>query len=126
MVNNNTTPLVRDRFRARTPLRCPVCGGELSQTQIRDLGGVTASITWQIHAGHCEQHGWFQTEMVSKPPREIFPVDRPFGVARRVVIDGEEFFQFDTAWNQLTAEEMRQPVDPFEAKWWQAIRLAAS
>lgn len=126
MVNNNTTPLMRDQMRGRTPMKCPICGGALTQVQIRDLGGVTASITWQLHAGHCEEHGWFQAELVSKPPREIFPVNRPFGSARRVVIDGEEFFAFETVWNRLSTEEMREPVDPFDAKWWQPRRLAAS
>src|SRR5688500_377104 len=71
----------RDSINVRTPLQCPVCGGALSDVLIRDLGGITADITWQVHAGKCADHGWFQTEVVSRPPREIFSVTRPFGAA---------------------------------------------
>src|SRR5688500_2922804 len=78
---------VRDRINVGTPMRCPVCHSTLSDVMIRDLGGVTADITWQIHAGKCAEHGWFQTEVVSRPPREIFAVTRPFGAARRVVVN---------------------------------------
>ena len=71
-------------------MRCPICDGSLRDVLIRDLGGVTADITWQLHAGQCVEHGWFQTEVVSRPPREIFAVTRPFGAARRIVVNGRE------------------------------------
>ena len=108
---------------ARTPMRCPICGEELIDVQIRDLGGVTADIVWQIHAGLCPQHGWFQAEVVSRPPREIFPVNKPFGVARRIVVDGQEVFSFPTVWNTLTPAQRRTRVDPFEPRFWQPAPL---
>ena len=77
----------RDRVQVQTPLRCPICDRELEDTLIRDIGGVTSDLVWQIHAGRCPEHGWFQTEVISRPPREIFPVSKPFGAARRVVIE---------------------------------------
>jgi len=113
----------RDRVRTRTPMRCPVCGDELSRVIVKDLGGITASVIWQLHAGECSEHGWFQTEVVSRPPREIFAVTKPFGAARRVVIDGTEYFSFSTVWNDLSAEERRQPVNPLEERYWQAKPL---
>ncbi len=67
------------------------------------LGGVTAGLFWQIHAGRCPEHGWFQTEVISRPPREIFPVNKPFGAARRIVVDGREVFSFPTVWNTPAA-----------------------
>jgi hypothetical protein len=109
----------RDRVQVRTPLRCPVCGGELEDTLVRDVGGVTAGLIWQIHAGRCPEHGWFQTEVISRPPREIFPVKKPFGVARRVVVDGREVFSFPTVWNNLPLDKQRQRVDPLDAHYWQ-------
>jgi len=114
----------RDRINTSTPMRCPICGGQLSDVLIRDLGGVTADITWQVHAGQCEQHGWFQTEVVSRPPREIFSVTRPFGAARRIVVDGREHFSFSTTWNDLPLNERRQKVDPLEARYWQTRPLS--
>ncbi len=113
----------RDRINTSTPMRCPICGGQLSDVLIRDLGGVTADITWQVHAGKCDQHGWFQTEVVSRPPREIFSVTRPFGAARRIVVDGREHFSFSTTWNDLPLNERRQKVDPLEARYWQTKPL---
>ena len=109
----------RDRVQARTPLRCPICGSELEETLIRDAGGVTAGLFWQIHAGRCPEHGWFQTEVISRPPREIFPVNKPFGAARRVVVDGREVFSFPTVWNTLPLEKQRERVDPLDARFWQ-------
>ena len=85
---------------------------------IRDIGGVTADIVWQVHAGQCPEHGWFQTEVVSRPPREIFPVDRPFGVARRLIVDGVETYAFQTVWGALPPAEKRQRVDPLDARFW--------
>lgn len=113
-----TFPL-RDRTRASTPLRCPICGSELDETIIRDIGGVTADLFWQVHAGRCPEHGWFQTEVISRPPREIFPVNKPFGVARRVVVDGRETYSFPTVWNSLPAAQQRLRVDPLDARFWQ-------
>jgi hypothetical protein len=113
----------RDRVRTRTPMKCPICGEELGRVIVRDLGGVTASIVWQLHAGECAAHGWFQTEVVSRPPREIFAVTKPFGAARRVVVDGVEHFAFSTVWNDLDAVERRQPVDPLEEKFWKTRPL---
>jgi hypothetical protein len=104
-------------------MRCPICGEELSRVIVKDLGGITASIIWQLHAGECAEHGWFQTEVVSRPPREIFAVTKPFGAARRVVIDGKEYFSFSTAWNELGDAERRKPVHPLEAKYWQTPPL---
>ncbi|HWK80656.1 MAG TPA: hypothetical protein VNP95_07800 [Thermomicrobiales bacterium] len=108
----------RDSIRGATPMHCPICNRELTNVIIRDLGGVTASIIWQLHAGECPEHGWFQTEFVSRPPREIFAVTRPFGAARRVVVNGREYYSFSTAWNDLTAEEKRKPVNPLDGRYW--------
>jgi hypothetical protein len=105
-------------------MRCPICDGQLEQVMIRDLGGVTADLVWQLHAGRCPQHGWFQTEVISRPPREIFAVDRPFGVARRVEIDGAEYFGFPTVWNDQPDEVKRQRVDPLDGRYWRPRRLA--
>lgn len=112
----------RDLVRVRTPMRCPICNGELDNVLVRDLGGVTASIVWQLHAGKCEDHGWFQTEVVSRPPREIFAVTRPFGAARRIVIDGQEHFAFSTVWNDIPAADRRRPVDPLDERYWAVKR----
>jgi hypothetical protein len=109
----------RDRVQARTPLRCPICDGELEDTLVRDVGGVTAGLIWQIHAGRCPEHGWFQTEVISRPPREIFPVNKPFGVARRMVVDGREVFSFPTVWNSLPRDKQRERVEPLDARYWQ-------
>jgi hypothetical protein len=114
----------RDRLRAETPLRCPVCGGELQETMIRDLGGVTSDLTWQMHAGRCPEHGWFQAEAISRPPREIFAVNKPFGAARRVTIGGQEAFSFPTRFNLLPDAERRKPVDAFDATLWRAANLS--
>lgn len=116
MVNSRLpeTRLLRDRVNTRTPMRCPICGGELTDVHIRDLGGVTASIIWQIHAGDCPEHGWFQAEFTAKPPREIFPVTRPYGAVRRVVVNGEEHFEFTTAWGSAEREKKLGKVDPLD------------
>lgn len=112
----------RDRVHVRTPLRCPLCERELDETLIRDLGGVTADLIWELHAGRCPEHGWFQTEVISRPPREIFAVNKPFGVARRLVVDGEEVFSFATVWNDLPPAAKRQRVDPFDPRYWRVRR----
>jgi hypothetical protein len=108
----------KDRINAATPMRCPVCDSALERVLIRDLGGVTADIIWQLHAGHCPDHGWFQCEVVSKPPREIFPVDRPFGVTRLMEVDGREVYAFATVWNDVSPAERRARVDPFDRRYW--------
>ncbi len=117
-------PRPRDRRRVRTPMRCPICDGELRNVLIRDLGGVTADLVWQLHAGECPEHGWFQAEVISRPPREIFPVERPFGVARRLVLDGDEIFAFATVWNDAPSEVQMRRVDPLDARYWAVRRLA--
>lgn len=114
----------RDRVNVGTPMRCPICDGQLQNVLIRDLGGVTAGITWQIHAGKCAEHGWFQTEIVSRPPREIFAVTRPFGAARRIVVNGREHFSFSTSWNDLPQQDRREKVDPLNADYWKTKPLA--
>jgi hypothetical protein len=114
----------RDRLNATTPMRCPMCDGALGSVMIRDLGGLTADIVWQLHAGECSDHGWFQAEAISRPPREIFSVDRPFGVARRVVVDGREQFSFPTVWLDQTEDIKRSRVDALDARYWRPRRLA--
>lgn len=109
----------RDRLGARTPMRCPLCRGPLENVLVRDLGGVTADLIWQLHAGECPAHGWFQTEIISRPPWEIFAVNKPFGTARRLVVDGNEVFSFPTVWSRLPPEAHRQRVDPFDPRYWQ-------
>jgi hypothetical protein len=121
---NSFVPVpARDRLHARTPMRCPICDGELRTVLIRDLGGVTADLVWQLHAGECPEHGWFQAEVISRPPREIFPVERPFGVARRLVLDGDEIFAFATVWNDATPEIQRSRIDPLDPRYWRVRRL---
>lgn len=105
-------------------MRCPICDGDLRNVLVRDLGGVTASLVWQLHAGECPEHGWFQAEVISRPPREIFPVNRPFGTTRRMVVDGDEVYAFATVWNDLPAETKRQKTDPFDPRYWRVRRLA--
>jgi hypothetical protein len=60
--------------------------------------------------------------VISRPPREIFPVNKPFGAARRVVVDGQEMFSFPTVWNGLPREKQRAKVDPLDARYWQIDR----
>jgi hypothetical protein len=104
-------------------MRCPLCEDPFQDVLVRDIGGVTGNLDWQIHAGRCPRHGWFQAEVISRPPREIFPVDKPFGVARRLVVNGEEIFSFPTAWSELPAAEKRKRVDPFDPRYWRVSRL---
>ncbi len=103
------------RREVTTPLRCPLCGSELVDVVVRQLGRVTARLPWQLHAGRCPEHGWFQAEVISRPPREIFPVHRPGGLARRIVIEGKAIYAFPTIWNRL---DTRQEVDPFDPRFW--------
>ena len=109
----------RESPSAHTPMRCPICDQALTHVQIRDLGGVTADIVWQVHAGYCPiDDCWFQAEVVSRPPREIFPVNRPFGSARRLLSGNEEVFAFATVWNDAPADVKRSRVDPLDPQYW--------
>ena len=81
-------------------------------------GDGTADIVWQVHTGYCPVHGWFQAEVVSQPPREIFPVNRPFGAARRLIIGNDEIYAFATVWNDAPAEVKRSRVDPLDPQYW--------
>lgn len=112
----------RDRRQVRTPMRCPICGGDFADTMVRDLGGVTSDLVWQLHAGRCPEHGWFQAEAISRPPREIFAVNKPFGVARRVSVEGREAFSFPTVFNDLNPQERRRPIDPLDPAMWRVSR----
>ena len=112
----------KDQRNVPTPLRCPICDGQLANTLIRDMGGITADMTWQMHAGECAEHGWFQTEVISRPPREIFAVDRPFGKARRMTIDGEERYSFPTVWMFEPPKTARSKVDALDPRYWRTHR----
>lgn len=101
--------------RLRTPLVCPLCGNALVDTRITPLGQVTAGLRWEMHAGRCAEHGWFQAEMISKPPREIFPVSRPGGVARKLSIGGRPVYSFPTVWDSIGGV---RPVDPYDPEMW--------
>jgi hypothetical protein len=118
MVDSFAPVTQRDRIHARTPMRCPICDNELRNVLIRDLGGVTADLVWQLHAGECPEHGWFQAEVISRPPRDIFPVERPFGVARRMIVDGQEVFAFATVFNDAPPEVKRSRIDPLDPRYW--------
>ena len=99
-----------------------ICGGDFADTMVRDLGGVTSDLVWQLHAGRCPEHGWFQAEAISRPPREIFAVNKPFGVARRVSVEGREAFSFPTTFNDLNPHERRTPIDPLDPAMWRVSR----
>lgn len=117
---------LRDRFNVETPLVCPVCGGDVIDTSIRTLGTVTRETTWEMHIGRCEEHGWFQAEIVGRPPREIFAVTKPFGASRRIVIGDQEYYQFPTVWNDVELKERmnkENPVDPLDARYWKPRNL---
>lgn len=116
----------RDQYNVSTPLRCPICGSMLQETMIRSLGTVTNKTTWQMHAGKCPEHGWFQAEVVGRPPRDIFAVHRPFGASRRLIVNGEEHYQFPTVWNDVEFDarmDRVHPADPLDAQYWKARGL---
>lgn len=116
----------RDQFNVETPLTCPVCDGVLVQTMIRTLGTITVNTVWEMHAGRCEEHGWFQAEIVGKPPRDIFAVTRPFGASRRLVVNDREVYQFPTVWNdaEFTLRMNKEhATDPLDAKYWKPRAL---
>lgn len=118
---------LRDRFNVETPLSCPVCGGNLVDTSIRTLGTVTRNTAWEMHIGRCEEHGWFQAEIVGRPPREIFAVTKPFGASRRLIVEGTEYYQFPTVWNDVELDfrmNKENPVDPLDAQYWKPRNLA--
>jgi hypothetical protein len=94
---------------------CPICGNTLTNVQIRQLGGVTADLTWELHSGFCAEHGWFQAEMISTPPREIFPVKRPGGAARKLLISGRPVYSFPTVWDSVGG---RREVDAYDRGLW--------
>lgn len=113
--------ILRDQFNVETPLTCPVCGGDLVETGIRTLGTITRNTAWEMHSGRCEEHGWFQAEIVGKPPRDIFAVTRPFGASRRLVVGDTEYYQFPTVWNDVDFEtrmDKSNGIDPLDATYW--------
>lgn len=113
----------QDQFNVETPLTCPVCGGELRNTMIRSLGTITFNTVWQMHTGKCEEHGWFQAEVVGRPPRDIFAVTKPFGASRRLIVGGREVYQFATVFNDVDFDvrmNKEQPIDPLDAQYWKA------
>lgn len=97
-------------------MRCPICGGDLVDVRVRDIGDVTAHLLWQMHAARCPEHGWFQAEFISKPPREIFPVNRPGGTARPVTVNGAVVYAFPTVWSAM---DVRRKADPLDPKLWE-------
>ena len=107
--------------RRRTPLTCPICRKDLKNTQIRKIGDVTANLKWDLHSGRCEEHGWFQAEMIATPPREIFPVTKPGGVARKMVVGDTLFYSFPTVWDSvrnLRQGDESDPYDPYDPELW--------
>lgn len=113
-----------EQIRVSTPLRCPICGGELTHTMIRVMNTVTPTTRWEMHAGECPEHGWFQAETMGRPPREIFAVNRPFGTSRRLVINGREYYQFPTRWcdydGKRRMDKYDTELDPMDPELWQA------
>lgn len=102
--------------RKQSPLRCPVCQGPLRNVRITQLGGVTADLRWELHAGKCPEHGWFQAETISRPPREIFAVDRPGGIARRFDMAGKALYAFPTVFNR---HDPLIEVDQYDPRYWE-------
>ncbi len=115
---------VGNMVRGQTPLRCPICGSMLEDTMIGNLGEPNAYRMWQMHAGKCPEHGWFQAEVVGRPPREIFAVTKPFGAARRLVVNGKEVYQFPTVWNDVPGDERLKPHDPLDPQYWKPRPLS--
>lgn len=102
--------------RRHSPLRCPITGKALKDVRVIPLGPVTGELVWELHAGRSEDYGWFQAEAISKPPREIFPVDRPGGSARRMLIGGKPVYAFPTKWDST---DRRRAVDMYDPDYWQ-------
>jgi len=121
------TTHAREEFNVDTPLKCPVCGSKLVDTRISAMGSdISTHLRWHMHSGRCEEHGWFQAETVGRPPRDIFAVTRPFGTSRRFVINGREYHQFPTLWNDVEFHERMNRmskanrVDPLDPQYWEA------
>jgi hypothetical protein len=104
------------RGRHESPLRCPITGELLKNVRVTPLGPVTGKLAWELHAGRSDKYGWFQAEVISKPPREIFPVTRPGGTARRVMIGGRPVFSFPTVWDSTNRHAA---VDMYDPHYWQ-------
>lgn len=102
--------------RQQSPLRCPITGEPLKDVRVLPLGPVTGGLVWELHAGRSDEYGWFQAEVISKPPREIFPVNRPGGTARRMLIGGRPVYAFPTVWDSTNR---RRPVDMYDPEYWQ-------
>ncbi|CAN5513563.1 hypothetical protein BH23CHL2_BH23CHL2_14910 [soil metagenome] len=102
--------------RQQSPLRCPITGEPLKDIRVIPLGPVTGELVWELHAGRSDEYGWFQAEVISKPPREIFPVNRPGGTARRMLIGGRPVYAFPTIWDSTNR---RTPVDMYDPDYWQ-------
>lgn len=117
---------LRDQFNVETPLDCPLCGGKLVDTMIRTLGTVAPHTAWEMHIGRCEEHGWFQAEIVGRPPSDIFAVTKPFGTSRRLIVDGQEIYQFPTTWNDVELDvrmNKEKPVDTYDRQYWKPQSL---
>ncbi len=102
--------------RRESPLRCPITGEPLHDVRVIPLGPVTGELIWELHAGRSEEYGWFQAEVISKPPREIFPVHRPGGATREMHIGGKPVYAFPTVWDSTNR---RTPVDMYDPAYWQ-------
>lgn len=87
----------------------------MQNVRVTKLGDVTAGLPWEMHAGRCPEHGWFQAELISKPPREVFAVSQPGGVARKVTIAGKPVYAFPTVWDSVGG---RRQVDPYDPDMW--------
>lgn len=88
----------------------------MKDVRVIPLGPVTGELAWELHAGRSEEYGWFQAEVISKPPREIFPVHRPGGAARQMMIGGKPVYAFPTVWDSTNR---RTAVDMYDPKYWQ-------
>src|SRR5690606_3027187 len=110
---------MRDKFRAETPLRCPLCDGALENTMIRDLGAPNAYRRWELHPGCCSERGGFQAGGIERRPRVIFAANKTFDAARRLIGTGREVYQFPTVWNDVPGDERVKPTDPLDARYWQ-------
>ena len=49
---------------------------------------------------------------------DAFAEDMPFGAARRMVVNGREYFSFSTVWNDLPVDEKRKLVNPLDGRYW--------
>jgi hypothetical protein len=102
--------------RPRSPLVCPFDGSPLTNLQVIPLGQVTARLSWELHAGRSEKYGcWFQAEIISKPPREIFAVSRPAGIAYPILIGDTPIYALPTIWDSTNRLE---DVDPYDPAYW--------